>query len=64
MAATVSAGYPDAHAAARRDQLGRLALTLMNADERLARGQISAADHELTWWRVYDEIGSKPTASA
>ena len=62
MAATVSAGYPDAHAAARRDQLGRLALTLMNADERLGRGQISAADHELTWWRVYDEIGSKPTA--
>ncbi len=64
MAATVSAGYPDAHAAARRDQLGRLALTLMNADERLGRGQISAADHELTWWRVYDEIGSKPTAAA
>jgi len=64
MAVTVSAGYPDTHAAGRRDQLERLALKLMDADERLRRGQISAADHELTWWRVYDEIGSKPSAAA
>ena len=58
MAAAVSAGYHDAQSAARRDKLGKLALTLMDADERLGRGQISASDHELTWWRVYDEMGS------
>ncbi len=58
MAVTVSAGYHDARSAARRDRLGKLALSLMDADERLGRGQISAADHELTWWQVYDGIGS------
>ena len=47
---------------ARRDQLGKLALALMDADERLERGQISAADHEMTWWQVYDEIESRPSA--
>ena len=62
IAATVSKGYPDPGSAARRDQLGRLALTLMDADERLGRGQMSAADHELTWWRVYNEMGSKQAA--
>ena len=63
MAATVSAGYHDARSAARRDQLAKLALTLMDADERFVRGQISAADHEMTWWRVYDEIGSNRSAA-
>ncbi len=62
MAATVSAGYHDPRSAARRDQLGKLALALMDADERLERGQISAVDHELTWWQVYDEIESRPSA--
>ncbi len=33
-----------------------------DADERLGRGQMSAADHELTWWRVYNEMGSKQAA--
>ena len=58
MAAAVSVGCHDAQSAATRDKLSKLALTLMDADERLGRGQISASDHELTWWRVYDEIGS------
>jgi hypothetical protein len=59
MAATVSALYPDPRSAARRDKLGKLALTLTDADERLERGQISPVDHELTWWQVYDEIESR-----
>ena len=29
----------------------------MEADERLARGEISATTHEMTWWRVYDQMG-------
>jgi hypothetical protein len=62
MAVTVSMGYHEPRSAALRDQLETLALTLIDADERLERGQISAADHELTWWRVYDEMGSKPAA--
>jgi hypothetical protein len=62
MAATVSAGYHDPRSAARREQLGRLALTLMDADERLERGQISSTDHEMAWWQVYDEIGSSRAA--
>jgi hypothetical protein len=58
MAAVVNAGYHDPQSEARRDKLGRLALMLIDADERLGHGEISAADHELTWWRVYDEVGS------
>lgn len=58
----VSAGYRDPKLEATRDKLGRLAVTLMDADERLGRGQISAADHELTWWQVYDEMGSNQSA--
>jgi uncharacterized protein DUF6611 len=58
LSAVVSATIHNPDAQAARDSLSRLALMLIDADERLGRGQISAADHELTWWRVYDEIGS------
>ncbi len=62
MAVTVTVGYYCPEAAARRDRLEALATTLIEADERLARGQISAADHELTWWRVYNAIGTRTAA--
>jgi hypothetical protein len=58
LAAAVSSTYHNADAEATRDAVSRLALRLIDADERLERGQISAADHELIWWRVYDEIGA------
>jgi hypothetical protein len=61
MAVTVSA-YHNPEAEATRDGLAKLALTLIDADERLERGQISAADHEMSWWRVYDEIGERRAA--
>ncbi len=62
MAVTVSVGDYAPAVAAMRDKLEALALTLIEADERLARGQISAADHELTWWHVYNEIGTRTAA--
>lgn len=57
MAASVSTILRDPEAEAARDKLGRLALTLTDADDRLEQGQISVADHELSWWRVYDQMG-------
>lgn len=56
MAAMVMAGHPDPVSAATRDRLEDLATTLMNADERLAAGEISPAEHEMVWWRIYDEM--------
>jgi hypothetical protein len=58
MAAMVIAGHHDPVSVAIRDKLATLAVTLMDADQRLARGEISPADHELTWWRVYDRMDS------
>jgi hypothetical protein len=51
---------PDAEAT--REKLSGLALTLIDADEALERGQISATDHEMAWWHVYDEIGCRRAA--
>ncbi len=62
LATAVSATFHNPDAEATRDVLGRLALSLIDADERLERGQISAAEHELTWWRAYDEIESPRAA--
>jgi hypothetical protein len=62
LSAVVSATFHNLDAEARRDKLSKLALTLIDADERLERGQISAADHELAWWHVYDEMGWRPAA--
>jgi len=59
---STSATFHNPEAEEMRDRLGRLALTLIDADEQLERGQISAADHELTWWRVYDEMGRRRDA--
>jgi hypothetical protein len=56
MAAMVMAGHHDPASGTTRDRLEDLAGTLMNADERLAAGQISPAEHEMVWWRVYDQL--------
>jgi hypothetical protein len=64
IAATVMVGYFDPAAAAARDRLQSLAVTLLGADERLARGEISPATHEMEWWRVYDQISSGHSSAA
>jgi hypothetical protein len=56
MAAMVMAGYHDPISGAARDRLEELAATLLDADERLAGGHISAIQHEMVWWQVYDQM--------
>jgi hypothetical protein len=60
--AVVMAGYHDPASRAARDQIVGLAGVLMEADELLARGAISATTHEMIWWRVYDRMA--PVAAA
>jgi hypothetical protein len=62
LAVAVSTTIRNPEADATREKLSGLALTLIDADEALERGQISASDHELAWWQVYDEIGSRRAA--
>lgn len=54
---TVMAGHHDPVSLAHRHKLERLAGALLEADELLARGEISATTHEMTWWRVYEQMG-------
>jgi hypothetical protein len=56
MGAMVMAGYRDPTSVTVRDRLQELAATLTDADDRLATGQISALQHEMVWWQVYDQM--------
>jgi hypothetical protein len=56
LAAMVMAGHNDPISVAARDRLEELAATLLEADERRAAGQISATQHEMVWWQVYDQM--------
>ena len=56
IAAVVMAGYHNPASVVARDRLVELADTLMEADDRLASGQISALQHEMAWWQVYDRM--------
>jgi uncharacterized protein DUF6611 len=58
MAAMVMVGHYDPVARVARDKLEAHAAVLMEADARLEQGQISAAEHELTWWHVYGQLES------
>jgi len=58
MAAMVMVGYYDPPSRVARDKLEARAAQLIDADERLKRGEISAAEHELTWWQVYAQLES------
>ena len=63
MVAITMAGYDDPDSCAFRDTLLGLAATLLEADERLARGELSPVDHELIWWRTYDRMQPDATAT-
>jgi hypothetical protein len=58
IAAMVMAGYHDPISRAARDRLEELAATLLEADERLSDGHISATQHEMVWWQVYNQMSS------
>jgi Family of unknown function (DUF6611) len=55
--ASVMPGHHDPLGSALRRKVENLAGALMEADELLALGEISATTHEMTWWRVYDQMG-------
>lgn len=55
----VRAGYPDPEARAARDRLLLLATELMDADRQLQQRTISAAAHELVWWRIYRRLADE-----
>jgi hypothetical protein len=63
IAATVMAGYRDPTSVTARDRLEELAATLVDADDRLASGHISALQHEMVWWQVYDQMSPAMHAS-
>ncbi|WP_135457846.1 DUF6611 family protein [Mycobacterium sp. DL99] len=63
LCATTMAGYDDPGSAAARERLVVLAAELLHADECLARGEITAVDHEMIWWRVYNRMQADKTAN-
>lgn len=52
----VMAGHHDPVSSALHHKLDNLACALLEADELLTRGEISPTAHELTWWRVYNQM--------
>jgi len=61
--AMVLAGHRDPVSAAVHHKLENLAGTLLEADELLARGEITPAAHEAIWWRVYDQMSETHVAA-
>jgi hypothetical protein len=59
----VMAGHHDPLSMALLHKLDTLAGALLEADELLAHGEISPAAHEMTWWRVYDQMGPAAVAA-
>jgi hypothetical protein len=58
------AGYPDERSAAMFAELKSLVATLCRADSQRDRGQSSPADHESTWWQVYERLGQNHSGPA
>ncbi|MCV7068745.1 hypothetical protein H7H51_28970 [Mycolicibacterium farcinogenes] len=63
MSATTMGGYDDPDSCALRDRLVALAALLLRADEDRARGEITAVDHELIWWQVYNLMQDSATST-
>ncbi len=63
MVAMVMVGHYDPPSRVTRDKLEAHAALLIEADERLKQGQVSAAEHEMTWWRVYQQLESSHPAT-
>lgn len=56
MCASSMVGYPDPVATAAVEKVRLFAGSLIAADNALRDGRLSPAEHEMLWWRVYDEI--------
>jgi hypothetical protein len=57
MRATVMSGYRDPPSREACRKLQALAATLIEADQHRQLELISPIEYEMTWWRVYDQIG-------
>ena len=64
MKATVMSGFPDPSSRAICRTLQALAVTLIEADQHRQLGLISPIQHEMIWWRVYDQIQLDPSGPA
>lgn len=64
MSAAVMVGCPDLGSTAERDEIRRLGVRLVSADESLAAGALTATEHESIWWSVYDEMVPRLADSA
>lgn len=63
LCATTMAGCDDPASVAARERLVVSAAELLHADECLARGEITAVDHELIWWRAYNQMRADDVSS-
>ena len=63
MTVAVLAGYRDDDAAAARVRLVTLAAEVLEADQRLERGDITPAAHEAVWWSVYDRLPARSVSA-
>ena len=64
MYASSMVGFDDPVSAAAVKKIKVLAGRLVDADDALRTARLSPAEHEMLWWRVYDEIGSyRPAAT-
>jgi hypothetical protein len=55
----VMAGNRDPILGAVRERLEGLATLLLEADDRLADGRITAIQHEMVCWQVYDRMSRR-----
>ncbi|WP_454791753.1 DUF6611 family protein [Mycolicibacterium lutetiense] len=63
LCATTMAGCVDPGTQAARDRVVSLAAALLQADESRDRGEMTAVDHELIWWQVYNLMQADSTAN-
>ena len=63
LAAALLRGHHDPRSRALANEVSSLAHTMADADNRVARGDMTAVDYEMTWWRVYQQLAPKRSAA-
>jgi hypothetical protein len=64
MHACSMAGFDDPVTVAAVKKIRIFAGRLLDADDALNGARLSPAEHEMLWWRVYDEVGAYQAAAA
>lgn len=55
---SLARGHEDLRARAVAATISRLTHAMADADDRLAEGAITVAEHEMVWWRVYRHMAT------